>query len=272
VFFTLDMSGWRWLDKYRLHEPAEVAARNRATVGQVVRAVIVQQIIQTALGYWWMQGEDEHQTNHVRAMDALYNPVYQTLMFLVGPSNAASVLVRHGSSIISAVYWWLIPVAQFMLAFFIIDTWQYFLHRLFHTNKFLYRHFHSVHHRLYVPYAFGALYNHWVEGLLLDTLGAALAHSLSFMTIRQATLLFTFSTLKTIDDHSSYAFPLDPFQAFFPNNSSYHDIHHQAWGIKYNFSQPFYVHWDTLLGTRYKPKNSRPSSPLPPPTEKSKAD
>lgn len=92
----------------------------------------------------------------------------------------------------------------------------------------LYRRFHSVHHELYVPYAFGALYNHWFEGLLLDTLGAAVAHSLSLMTIRQAVLLFTFSTFKTVDDHCGYALPFDPFQILFPNNSSYHDIHHRV--------------------------------------------
>ena len=153
-----------------------------------------------------------------------------------------------------------------------MDTWEYFFHRLFHTNQYLYRHFHSVHHRLYVPYAFGALYNHWFEGLLLDTVGAGIAHGLSFMTIRQGIALFTLSTLKTVDDHCGYSLPFDPLQRLFPNNAAYHDVHHQvctstygqhgvfcsehspyvqAWGIKYNFSQPFYVHWDAILGTRH---------------------
>lgn len=45
-----------------------------------------------------------------------------------------------------------------------MDAWQYVLHRAFHESRFLYRHFHSHHHRLYVPYAFGALYNHPFEG------------------------------------------------------------------------------------------------------------
>lgn len=45
-----------------------------------------------------------------------------------------------------------------------MDAWQYAMHRAFHENKFLYRNFHSHHHRLYVPYAYGALYNHPVEG------------------------------------------------------------------------------------------------------------
>ena len=59
----------------------------------------------------------------------------------------------------------------------VLDTWQYFLHRAMHVNKFLYKHLHSVHHRLYVPYAYGALYNHPLEGFLLDTLGALLAEA-----------------------------------------------------------------------------------------------
>lgn len=47
-----------------------------------------------------------------------------------------------------------------------MDAWQYALHRSFHESRFLYKHFHSHHHRLYVPYAFGALYNHPLEGVL----------------------------------------------------------------------------------------------------------
>lgn len=120
-----------------------------------------------------------------------------------------------------------------------MDTWQYFLHRLFHTVPFLYRHFHSVHHRLYVPYAFGALYNHPFEGLLLDSLGAVIAHSAAGMTVRQSIVLFGVSTMKTVDDHCGYKIWWDPFQAVFGNNSEYHDLHHQSWGIKKNFSQPF---------------------------------
>lgn len=69
---------------------------------------------------------------------------------------------------------------------FILDAWQYFFHRLFHLNTFLYRHVHSVHHRLYVPYAFGALYNHPLEGFVLDSLGAVVSEAGARMTTRQA--------------------------------------------------------------------------------------
>jgi hypothetical protein len=111
---------------------------------------------------------------------------------------------------------------------FIVDTWQYFLHRWMHSNKFLYKHFHSVHHRLYVPYAFGALYNHPLEGFVLDSVGAVVAETVANLSIRQAIFLFAFSTMKTVDDHCGYSFPFDPLQMLSGNNSDYHDIHHQV--------------------------------------------
>jgi sphinganine C4-monooxygenase len=111
--------------------------------------------------------------------------------------------------------------------------------------------FHSRHHRLYVPYAFGALYNHPFEGFLLDTVGAGVALKLARMNVRQSIFFFTFSTIKTVDDHCGYALPWDPLQHITSNNAGYHDIHHQSWGIKTNFSQPFFTFWDRLLGTMW---------------------
>lgn len=148
-----------------------------------------------------------------------------------------------------AMYWIVVPAVQFGLAIFIVDTWQYFLHRAMHMNQWLYRTFHSRHHRLYVPYAFGALYNHPFEGFLLDTLGTAIAFKVAGMTTRQGMWFFTGSTIKTVDDHCGYALPWDPLQHLTSNNAGYHDVHHQSWGIKTNFSQPFFTFWDRLLGT-----------------------
>ncbi len=146
-----------------------------------------------------------------------------------------------------------------------------------HVNTWLYKKFHSTHHRLYVPYAFGALYNHPLEGFLLDTCGAGLAEWIAGSSTREAILLFLVSTLKTVDDHCGYRLPWDPLQFLSPNNADYHDIHHQVRltltiifvkipfltltfhrqviGIKSNFSQPFFIHWDVILGTRMTRKD-----------------
>ncbi|KMP07143.1 sphingosine hydroxylase [Coccidioides immitis RMSCC 2394] len=168
-----------------------------------------------------------------------------------GEAIVAPAFARWELSLASMIYWYLIPAFQFLFAVFFVDTWQYFLHRAMHLNKWLYTTFHSRHHRLYVPYAFGALYNHPVEGFLLDTAGTGLAFLISRMSSRQAMWFFTCSTIKTIDDHCGYAFPFDPLQKVTSNNAAYHDIHHQSWGIKTNFSQPFFTFWDRLLNTRW---------------------
>src|SRR4051812_15084525 len=69
---------------------------------------------------------------------------------------------------------------------------------------------------------------------------------------RLGLLFFVFSTVKTVDDHCGYALPWDPMQHITSNNAAYHDIHHQSWGIKTNFSQPFFTIWDRWLGTRWE--------------------
>jgi len=210
-----------------------------------VWAVVFQQIIQTALGLVWLAEHSGH-INNIKELRKLATSIEPILTKLLGDHMSPKLL----ASTAQFVYWWAIPGVQFLSALFIIDTWQYFLHRLMHVNKFLFKQFHSWHHRLYVPYAFGALYNHPVEGFLLDSLGAAIAEWATGLTTRQAMLLFTLSTLKTVDDHCGYSLPWDPLQLLTGNNADYHDIHHQVVGIKSNFAQPFFIHWDILLGTR----------------------
>ena len=53
-----------------------------------------------------------------------------------------------------------------------------------------------------------------------------------------------------VDDHCGCNLPFDPFHMLSSNTADYHDILHQAIGIKSNFSQPWFVHWDVILDTR----------------------
>ncbi|SPO04522.1 related to SUR2 protein [Cephalotrichum gorgonifer] len=173
---------------------------------------------------------------------------------LAGPDGAVVPVPAFAGwelLVAKALYWAVIPGLQLLGAIVIVDTWQYFFHRLMHVNKWLYTTIHSRHHRLYVPYAYGALYNHPLEGLFMDTLGAGLAYKVTRMSIRQGTFFFCFSTVKTVDDHCGYSLPWDPMQHITSNNAAYHDIHHQNWGIKTNFSQPFFTFWDRILNTVY---------------------
>ncbi|KAF9626136.1 hypothetical protein IFM89_031263 [Coptis chinensis] len=201
-------------DNYRLHSRKEEDVKNLVSKKTVVKGVLLQQTIQAAVAI---------------------------VLFTVTGDAAGDAAALQNSS--------LVLVRQFLIAMIVLDTWQYFMHRYMHHNKFLYRHIHSQHHRLVVPYAFGALYNHPLEGLLLDTIGGALSFLLSGMSPRASIFFFSFATIKTVDDHCGLWLPGNFFHVLFRNNSAYHDVHHQLYGSKYNFSQPFFVMWDKILGT-----------------------
>lgn len=280
IFFHI-LDTYDLCSQYRLHTPAEVLKRNHVTRYEVVRDVVLQQIIQTTFGLVMAYfdpvetvGREDYDlarwgqrlrlAQHyipsmlaVIGLDAvtLGKQLHSTYPQLAGAVSgglyATESFAPWEVSVAKFIYWIGIPAIQFTVAIFIVDTWQYFLHRAMHMNKFLYTTLHSRHHRLYVPYAFGALYNHPLEGFLLDTLGTGIAYLVTGMTVRQGMWFFTCSTIKTVDDHCGYAFPWDPLQHVTSNNAAYHDIHHQSWGIKTNFSQPFFTFWDRILNTAW---------------------
>ncbi|PON57592.1 Fatty acid hydroxylase [Parasponia andersonii] len=202
------------LENYRLHSKKDEDEKNLVSKGTVVKGVLLQQTLQA---------------------------VVAILLFTITGSDDGNAAGSKPSLIVLA--------RQFVTAMLVLDTWQYFMHRYMHHNKFLYKHIHSQHHRLVVPYAFGALYNHPLEGLLLDTIGGALSFLLSGMSPRASIFFFSFATIKTVDDHCGLWLPGNLFHLLFRNNTAYHDVHHQLYGSKYNFSQPFFVMWDRILGT-----------------------
>lgn len=202
------------LDKFRLHTRREEDEKNSVALSTVIKGVLLQQLAQATVAQ---------------------------LLFLLTTNFDAS-----GPQVQPSIF---IQILQIIVAMFTMDTWQYFVHRYMHQNKFLYRHVHSQHHKLVVPYAIGALYNHPLEGLLLDTFGGAISFLVSGMTARTAVIFFCFAVVKTVDDHCGLWLPGNIFHIFFQNNTAYHDIHHQLQGLKYNYSQPFFSIWDKLLGT-----------------------
>ncbi|KAK7820378.1 very-long-chain aldehyde decarbonylase GL1-9 [Quercus suber] len=202
------------LENFRLHTRKEEDEKNSVPLSAVVKGVLLQQLVQAT--------------------------VAQALFLLTSKANASGITIQPSIPV---------QIVQIVVAMFVMDTWQYFVHRYMHHNKFLYRHIHSQHHRLVVPYAIGALYNHPLEGLLLDTFGGAISFLVSGMTARTAVFFFCFAVIKTVDDHCGLWLPGNIFHIVFQNNSAYHDIHHQLQGLKYNYSQPFFPIWDKLLGT-----------------------
>lgn len=108
-FHILDTSNWAWLNRYRIHDSAEVASRNRASRLTVLLAVLFQQVIQTILGLLWVS-ESPERPDHAAAMRSIAYALSRPL----GIVDAAGA----GAPLAYLFYWWLLPVVQFFVAMY----------------------------------------------------------------------------------------------------------------------------------------------------------
>lgn len=296
--------------QYRIHPSPELLKRNTVSKATVVRAVFVQQFFQSIVGIYLAGGSDVYgKEDYDIAVWAsrirLVQSYIPRLLAVVGIdalglsktvsgsySELGSLFAGDYSSLWTAtpaawelflaksIYWVLTPAFQFSVAVAISETWQYFLHRLFHSNRWLYRtllpylihsssfvltffpllstkpinfiednntdahpligNVHSLHHKLYVPYCWGGLYTHPIEGISIDVVQNILSVIITGLTTRQATLLSVFTMYKSVTDHSGYSFPWDPLMWLSGNRSEFHDLHHQGWGLKVGFLPLFW--------------------------------
>lgn len=188
AYWSLSML-FHWIDtkdyfpQYRLHTPAEVAKRNKVSRWEVVRDVVLQQIIQTAVGVLLGMtepddffGKEKYDVAVWARSIRIAERAIPGLLASVGldaaglaknlspahPMLAGAILggrypsvdsmgsVRAFSkfavpsfanwelTLASAIYWILVPLLQFGVAILVVDTWQYFLHRWMHMNKWMY--------------------------------------------------------------------------------------------------------------------------------------
>ncbi|KAF8948285.1 hypothetical protein BGZ52_007034, partial [Haplosporangium bisporale] len=214
AFHWISIKEFGWFEKYRIHDKEE-ETRNRVSLPEVIKAVIIQQLLQTALGFIVVVADDSDMIFDDDLSLARYQTWITSALAVVGIQLSQATIANMAH----VCYFYLESMIRFFVAMSFLDTWQYFLHRLFHNVPYLYKHFHSRHHRLYVTYSFGALYNHPFEGFLMDSIGASLAFLVSGMGNRGALAFFSFSTLKTVDDHCGYNLPFNPLQRLFWNNA-----------------------------------------------------
>lgn len=182
VYHYIDV--YELFPQYRLHTPAEVLKRNHVSRWEVVRDVILQQIIQTMAGMAVSHfdpveciGKEEYDVavwaQRIRLLqrtfprllavfgiDSMglakslskngysilggvlaggrYPGLTQTLVLENGVEAIAPAFAGWELSMASFIYWYFIPTMQFVWGVCVVDTWQYFLHRAMHLNRWLY--------------------------------------------------------------------------------------------------------------------------------------
>lgn len=141
------------------------------------------------------------------------------------------------------LWYFFVSIALYLILF---DSYFYVIHRLLHT-KWLYRHVHSVHHRVKSPSALTPYCLHPFEAALYAAFSLAL---LCFMPMHLAAFFTANLILQALNFCAHFGYELFPrgFVRRFPLISTcvFHDLHHQIG--QHNFS--YFTTWlDRYFGT-----------------------
>lgn len=134
-------------------------------------------------------------------------------------------------------------------AFLVIDDFLYYwLHRALHT-RWLYKHVHSIHHRIPAPWAISGGDFHPVEYLLITAtaLAGPILLGAHVMTIW---IWLIFRQWEAAEGHSGYVFPWNPTR-WLPGyqGPAFHDFHHSKFVGNY---ANFFGYLDKWCGTLAK--------------------
>lgn len=120
VFQVVDWAALPAIEKYRIHEPDEVKTRNRVTIRQVICMVLFQQVLQTALGLYWLEDDDERfgPFRDHKGEVVVYKAAIARALRWVLPTNSLVAADQVGwiNKAANVSYWWVVPVGQFLIA------------------------------------------------------------------------------------------------------------------------------------------------------------
>jgi sphinganine C4-monooxygenase len=138
-FHFLDISGWKWLDKYRIHESEEIKKRNLVGRSHVAMAVAFQQVLQTLMGLVWLENENigtgsvasaARLARAVKGLQKWEKFLEPAVDFVVGRVGVGAGEKGAGLYFMDTAvgkedllamaayftYWWAIPIFQFAFA------------------------------------------------------------------------------------------------------------------------------------------------------------
>lgn len=115
VFHLIDYLELPYFEKHRIHESKEITSRNKVTISDVVKAVIIQQSIQTILGLSVLD-EEVHTTGAVHAanLDRYSKWLAWTILSVFGSRSGQRIMLHYGPRLTLFTYWWFIPALQFL--------------------------------------------------------------------------------------------------------------------------------------------------------------
>ena len=133
-----------------------------------------------------------------------------------------------------------------VIAFIYVDDFLYYgVHRAMHA-PFLYRHVHSIHHKILTPWAVTGHYMHPVEFVVTGAL-ALLPATLVGAHVHVLWAWVVWRQWEATEGHSGYDFPWSPSRLFPGSDGArHHDAHHAR--VKGNYAG-FFAYVDGVFGT-----------------------
>jgi sphinganine C4-monooxygenase len=128
-----------------------------------------------------------------------------------------------------------------------IDTVEYFVHLTMHRIPYLYRLAHKEHHRLNVPYHYGAFYNSSYEANITGSI-LTIGFILLGFSFYEFILVTSLANIATVIDHVDFRSYSDSKISKFLSKNNFHYIHHST-HQNCNFQQPFFTYYDRIFGT-----------------------
>lgn len=139
---------------------------------------------------------------------------------------------------------------EFILGLILFDTSFYWLHRLFHWNKFCFKKFHSLHHKNNAPTVWGS-YNETLEDSIF--LQSFFIYAIFIIPISIPALIAVnlYTLFLDVVGHCGYNLVLRiPYSGM--TIISDHDLHHKKYNCNY---APYFTIWDRVMGTYKDPDN-----------------
>lgn len=142
------------------------------------------------------------------------------------------------------------PWAGGAIAYFIATFVFYWWHRVRHTNDWLWKHFHQIHHSPQRLEVITSFYKHPLEMTVNSIIGSLLVYTILGLSVSGGAIYTLFTALGEFFYHTNVKTPR--WIGLFFQRPEMHRIHH-----KYNYHRNNYgdiVWWDMLFGTYENPE------------------
>lgn len=170
------------------------------------------------------------------------------LLMAACPGVEQLFILKFGLTDLPNIWWALL---QIIIARTLQEIMFYLLHRLCHTNEYLFNNIHRVHHENNATFALAAEHAHFIESVVVFSgtfvMGIVLvSYLIAPMHVYTLYAALLYTLICSVESHCGYQMPWHFSPLGWNGGALHHDRHHLLYSC--NFGERWL---DTLFGTEY---------------------